>query len=320
MLLVDSVVQGAPITVMRNKEGRDYEVPGPGTFAEALGRCSLRYVLDRAASRQCSSLFRTDGDIPGPSDVLTRFPGQTFWLETFRDGEEDGEAAWHSGSRIGFLVEVDHDGRAGHITCFSERSDGRAEYLGCVIAFGFDGALPPPRGPRFRINPIGLPAVADLLDCARLEIAGTHRDVYTSSTRSVEAMVTLMASSAWVALPMLLSFSALLNTKSILAERRSDLVRLNAIRRKQARPELLEHINVRLDLTRRSGFAGDTLAGLGARRIPRLHFVRGHTVRRGGKSFWRNSHLRGEGDEVPTRTVNVTATTSRRVARLEAAH
>ena len=307
MLLLDQVVQGARVTVMRNRAGRDYAVPGPGAFADALRACSVRYVLDRAASRQCSALFRASGDIPKADDHLTRFPAERFWLETFSNEFEEVAAASQDGNRVGFLVRTDPGARAGRITCFGQSPKGAVEYLGCSVVFGFDGALPVQTGPRFRINTADMPRISELLECARIEIAASHRAVYESSPATLEGMLQLMAPGAWIAIPTLLSFSALLNTRAALVEERSKLVKLNAARQKQSRPELLEHVAVRLDLSRPVPTYASGAEHVGTRRTPRLHYVRGHQVYRGGKSFWRTSHLRGDGDRQLSRTVLVTA-------------
>ena len=306
MILIDRVVQGSMVTVIKDKSGGLHAMPGPGTFAERLRACPLRYVLDRPASRQCSSLFRGGGDIPRLEDPLTRLPAESFWLESFGDPDSPS-GQWHEGRRLGFLCEAEDQGRTGRITFFGEDLGGEPVYLGGSVVFGMDGALPKPCGIRFNLNTVNLPEVADLLRCARLEISETHKAVYSSSHDTMVAMTRLMGDTAWCALPMILSFSALLNSNMALSGRPSDLARLNAARRKSGRPELLDHVAVRLDLSPRSDREHTGGADVGNRRTPRLHYVRGHRVQRAGKTFWRSSHLRGEGEAAPIRTVNVTA-------------
>jgi hypothetical protein len=82
---------------------------------------------------------------------------------------------------------------------------------------------------------------------------------------------------------------------------------LNRSRQRSGRMPLLDHVQVRLDLSARraisaSGPAGET------RGSARLHQVRGHMVRRNGRMFWRKPHLRGcPGQPTPRRTVHLYA-------------
>jgi hypothetical protein len=111
-------------------------------------------------------------------------------------------------------------------------------------------------------------------------------------------------SAFWYALPHALCFSVLLNSRTVLNERPSDLDRLNRARSKRGRRPLLDHVEVSLRLGSR--YAQSQGRDAANRRSPRLHVVRGHPVQRAGKTFWRSTHVRGEGEQlVGSRTVTV---------------
>jgi hypothetical protein len=109
----------------------------------------------------------------------------------------------------------------------------------------------------------------------------------------------------WSALPVVLSFSALLNARTALSERKSDLTVLNLARTKKGQVPLLDHVEITLRLAGGSGEARRHGGGGSERRVPRLHIVRGHQFRRAGAVYWRASHFRGSGIEVPVTTVSV---------------
>jgi hypothetical protein len=105
-------------------------------------------------------------------------------------------------------------------------------------------------------------------------------------------------------IPVLLAFFLLLNTRPSLPRRPLMLERLNMARAKSGKAALLEQVEVFAPLL--PEFKSYLSGGSGAaRRSCRLHHVRGHLVRRGGKLFWRVPHMRGaaRAGSIRTRTV-----------------
>ena len=315
MRLVDQVVQGGLLDAASLPDGRSFELIGPGTFAERIRGCEVRYILDRAASRQCADLFRSAVEMPSPDDAITRLPAERFWIEFYADGDGDGPDVMQSGRRAGLLAEVSPDGRSGTLVCFNEKNNDRAEYLGCTVAFDLDGtrAFERQPGKTYRIRQADLPEVDRLLDHARLVLDDRWRAYAAAHPKGYAYCISATANLAWSALPIVVCFSALLNAPKVLDQQPSDLARLNVARRQRGRPPLLDHVEVKLDLSS-SSFQHAARGDPGARRAPRLHFVRGHLVRRAGMTFWRTSHFRGEIGEASVRTVAVTSGTRRRSA------
>jgi hypothetical protein len=93
-------------------------------------------------------------------------------------------------------------------------------------------------------------------------------------------------------IPVVLAFLLLLVSRPALPLRPLMLDRLNRARRKSGKPSLLDQIEVLSPVL--PGYRPPA-EGLptGRRHALRLHHVRGHLVRRGGKIFWRVPHLRG---------------------------
>ncbi len=270
-------------------------------FAFHASEASVRYVLDIEASNACGELVRCGDGLFEADNPLFRMPAETFWVELF--GER---APTMSGpnKRIGYLVHAATDGRSGTITPFSETSEGLSRRLPCEIRFDLDGKMVREPG-MYHLRHPHMPHLAPLLEHSML-----HPDpegLKTLRTRAGANSTVLgeLAEGTWFALPLLFAFVALLNSPQVVETRHSDLARLNRARSRRGRLPLLDHVEVRLTLGETSGTGG---VGGSFRSAPRLHFVRGHVVRRHGKTFWRQSHLRGDSQKaIVSKTVRVTA-------------
>jgi hypothetical protein len=305
MRLVDALVQ-APETKIRGAGSQQHPLAAARSLASAVKASKLRYILDRAASRQCVSLmFQADGPLQRPDD-LTRLPSKPFWLECYPDPDPVTAPMSCSPARLGFYVEPRVDGCAGSIRCVSETETGGGLLVAGHVEFDLVSGVSAAGKSTYRMRNPACPHLDRLLGCARLVINEDWRTHARSFPSSYADFLSYQAERAWIALPFALSFAALLNARSAFVQRPSALTRLNAARSRLGRPPLLDHVEVRLNLTPSGPRSGETRAG-GDRRAPRLHFVRGHSVNRAGRTFWRTSHFRGDGLVEPTTTVAVTA-------------
>lgn len=281
------------------------------TIRERPSHASVRYVLDPAASYACGDLVRNGEGLFEPDNCLFRMPADTFWLECFT--ERDGDASAPN-RRVGYLVRSGSTGRRGTITPFTETADGRTRQLPGQIWFDLDAPIVSEKG-MYALRHPQLDHVAGLLTHCVLVPDQESLSKMRVSAGSNSTPLGALAEGTWFALPLMFAFVALLNSPQVVDTRPSDLERLNRARARRGRPPLLDHVEVRLALgdSARSGNAGTN-----GRMTPRLHFVRGHVVRRSGKTFWRQPHLRGDSQKALVfRTVRVTAGRS---VRADAAH
>ncbi|MGY2733519.1 hypothetical protein [Sphingomonas sp. UYP23] len=307
MRLIDIVMQ-SPKTQSCTVGRVTRDMPAAGVLASALDGCATRYVLDRAASAQVSRLVSIPGGPIAYPDELTRLPARPFWLECWPDADPYPVTGKQTLCRYGFYVEPFADGRGGMVECVVETTNGEACLLAAHVEFDLTERTLSPIGERcHRMRHAENPEVDRLLAMSRLIVGEDWMRLARNVPAKYSEFVAWQAQRAWNSVPLLLGFSALLNTRMAFIERPSSLDRLNSGRTYKGRPALLEHIELGLNLT-----PGETThpGGQGvaaARQTPRFHFVRGHDVTRGGRTFWRTSHFRGDGSIEPTRTFRVTA-------------
>ena len=305
--LIDIVMQ-SPKTQTCSVGGVSREMPAAGSLSSAIGACTLRYVLDRSASAEVSrQVFAPSGPIAHP-DELTRLPSRPFWLECYPDNEIDPDTGERVPGRMGFYVEPIEEGNGGTISCVAETRFGEACILAADVEFDLSGQSLPRISDRcHRMRHAENADIDHLLGHARLVVGLDWMRLARNASDQYQEFLRWQADRAWVAVPLVLSFAALLNARTAFVQRPSELARLNLARARAGRPELLDHIELGLNLsapesrTSRGHGRGD------ARNAPRLHFVRGHDVTRAGRTFWRTAHFRGDGISEPTRTFRVTA-------------
>lgn len=294
MRLMDMVAQTTRPTIVTDELGRTHRFDAVARAAPVVRDCPVRYVLDLATSAQCRDLVRDAHELFRPEDPLLRLPAERFWLEWYSDPDDEGVEG-RSEDRMGVLVEADASGRRGTLRVFVPRENA-VHGSWASVAFDLDGGVAVPKGSPtlFRVKHQEMVHLNALLDHAALDFGtdwGSYMAAWTPAGRM--RCVSATAASAWWAFPVALAFSAMLNSGGLLEGRPSDLQRLNKARVTRKRAALLEHIEVGMTL----GFAtaADGASHLDHhRRAPRLHYVRGHLVRRSGSTFWRQSHFRGD--------------------------
>ena len=176
------------------------------------------------------------------------------------------------------------------------------------IAFDLDWPLSPPLGSvaARRLRHASLPHLDRLFGHMLAEAdAGWVDACRKRDPRGVEAAVRAEAEAVWFNLPFVLAFALLLDSRDAVEQRPAELARLNRARLRRGRPALLDHVEVRLRLGGGARAMAARQGGAGVREAPRLHIVRGHSVRRGDKTFWRAPHLRGDAFR-PIRSKTVT--------------
>ena len=252
----------------------------------------------------------TPGGVLANPDELTRFPSRPFWLECFPDADGDDQIRTSAPGRLGFYVEPTPEGNCGTIECVMETREGSACILAARVEFDLsEGSSLIGGERRYRMRHADSPEINRVLERVRMVLKNDWDDLARTVPAKYADFLKWQAERAWYAVPILLSFSALLNARTALVQRPSSLGRLNLARQRTGRPALVEHIEVGLNLTPSESGAGRSQGGGGARLSPHFHFVRGHTVTRAGQTFWRTSHFRGVGAE-PVKTVRVTSTHS----------
>lgn len=274
--------------------------------ARLVQEAALRYIVDGSASRQCFDLIRADLGLLDPANALLRLPAELFWLEWLCEASP-GVPANH---RLGALVQGTPDGRSGVILPVWQRDQRQAVMSPVRISFDLDRPLVPPTGATSvrRLRHVSLPHLDGLFGHMLAEVDAERIDAWRRDDRcGFDAAVRAEAEAVWFNLPFVLSFALLLDSRNAVEQRPADLARLNRARLRRGRPRLLDHIEVRLRIGTAASAATASQESSGrGREAPRLHFVRGHSVRRGDKIFWRIPHLRGDADRpIRTKTVNV---------------
>lgn len=302
--LVDQVLASAETVRARDRNGRVHSLTGVASRSALIADCRLRFVLERDASAQCFDLIRSDTGLLRPDNELLRLPAEYFWMEWFPENVP-GRC---SNGRMGALVEADPAGRRGLVTGFFTTAAGQADLTIVSTQFDLDRPVSVPAGSAtaLKVRHGTLPHLNGLLDHVAFHLDPSWVPFMRAQLRGqFHAQVRDLAEANWFNLPMVLAFCAMLNSRGVLRETPSDLSRLNRLRERQGKRPLAEHIEVRMQLGAPRGSAVPHTRG--AERAPaRLHHVRGHFVSRGGATFWRSSHLRGEPDAAVTcKTVRV---------------
>jgi len=266
-------------------------MPAAGIYADTVRDVPVRYVLDREATRYLKVLLETDSAMFVPDNMALRMPAENFWLEWI-EGDELNKR------RAGVLVEASKDGREGSLRSFWEDGEHGAQCAQGLIYFDFDRCL------SAAATKMPLPQkLAGLQDHIGGEV-GSEWLSHFELTPEVDVISSLFHG-LWADFGATLLFSAVLASRYV-QMRSAEFGKLNVLRKKAGKPELLDHIEVSLSLSQRS-VNGGVIKG-SSRSLSRLHMVRGHLVHRGGKKFWRCTHMRGDlAAGSITRTVKVTA-------------
>jgi len=305
---------------------------GAADFATAMQRCPMRFVLSDELTGLCAALAYSKGARQLACADLLRIPAESVWIEWceaawfmelqrygFKIPAGDLEGLGHRGA----LIHAARDGRSGLIRTFWTVGAAKPEVLASSMEAYFDLDTPQdeePAAPDEQELPArcvsgGIEGEVDIMRrYFRFRYERSWADYYrraTLSPQSDAAIARHALGTIAADIPMLVAFFLLLSTRNGLPRRPHTLERLNRARARSGKVPLLDHIEVLAPvLPECEGGGGESSGG---RRMPRLHHVRGHLVRRGSQLFWRVPHLRGTARAGVIRTRTVTWTIDRPV-------
>lgn len=304
MYLYDQVAQSTREMLVEDALGNVHHVPGPRELAADVRACSTRYVLDATVRDTCLELICNRAEAIRLEDPCYRIPHQAMWVEWTDLVGAGGTPSQRAGVLI---LAGDETGRRGTMHSFSQDARGKPWAAQVFFHFDFDNIL----SDEDALCGIRFDEVRDPDEVMRIFRHGMGQIdrrwlafFRGSGGLPREALQTMMRAT----IPdfgMLCAFLLLLSLECAVAQPRPGLAKINRARSRTGRSLLLDHLEVSLRLAA-VGEGGGYGAGSG-RAISRLHQVRGHLVRRAGKTFWRMHHLRGDAamGVVASRTVRV---------------
>lgn len=306
MYLYDRVAQSMTESAVADAVGNVHRVPGAADVAAEVRSCSSRYVLDNSIRDICLELLCNRPEVIQPQDGCYRIPHQAMWIEW-----TDPHVAMISGAasqRAGMFVQTDETGRRGTMQSYSQDAEGRPWATQILFAFDFDSEISSDDalcGMQFDQgdNP------AELRRIFRHSLGRIDKgwlDYFRASGGLKPAELQMMLGASLPDFGMLCAFLLLLSLDCAAAQPRQGLDKINRARGRVGKALLLDHVEVSLRLAVVGGSGG--AGAQGDRAAARLHQVRGHLVRRAGKTFWRTHHLRGDVGQglIASRTVKVT--------------
>ena len=304
MYLCDQVAQSRSEMLVEDGAGRVHRVPGACDMADHVRSCSTRYVLDATVRDTCLELMCNRADVIRLEDRCYRIPHQAMWIEWTNPDVRQGQA----NQRAGVLVLADDEtGRRGTMHSFSQDEAGEPWAAQVFFSFDFDNEL----SGSDALCGLRFGDVRDPQEVMRIfrhgigQIDRRWLAFFRASGGLPGEVLQQMMRAAVPDFGMLCAFLLLLSLDCAVAEPRPGLDRINRARARAGKSLLLDHVEVslRLAVVGQQGAGGHA----GGRNTARLHQVRGHRVRRAGKTFWRTHHLRGDAamGVIASRTVRV---------------
>lgn len=336
MRLVDRVAQcQTPFLVQDQATRAVTRLNGAADFATAVTLCATRYVLEDDLIRLCTALAYSKGARSLACTDLIHVPSKFVWVEWcesawqselkthgFRLG--DGDQAGRG--RHGAFIQSVPSGRRGLIRTFWSTEETDTEVLASSMEAYFDmdteegeepAAPDEQSGTGVRVSDQAGGDADVLRRFFRFRYERTWAQYYDRATISSlqrQAIARHSLGTIAMAIPVLMAFFLLLATRTGLPQRPQTMEKLNRLRIKAGKPRLLDHVEVLSPMLSPMPAIDEPALGGGltsARRGPRLHYVRGHLVRRGNQLFWRVPHLRGNARSGQIRTRTVTWTFDR---------
>ncbi len=285
--------------------------PGTDVVSTAVAQCQLRYVLHDDVTQTCTELAFEDNTILGSSVELLRVPAPKMWIEfvggarhkAFSDlGRLNDGTDRSCRQRVGLMVTSDERGRRGHIDVCWENIDGLSpDVAPFVIEYDFDDPSFSDIATIASHDHIGIaigdhPALHTFFKHVRFAWRPEWRRFYLEKAAD-DAQYQMLSRQALFPLledvPFFGMFCFLLMSRNALQQQHADRRRLNEARKRRAKPPLLDHLELTMNLGASPNW-NDGFSSAEQRTSRRLHFVRGHLVRRGDAVHWRTSHMRGK--------------------------
>ncbi len=326
--LIDKVIgYSFPVTVISNDNLRTYTLSGAADIAETLNHTPIRYVLDTEVTRFCAELACKNAEFLQQCLDLVRLPAHQFWVEFDEDErlatlerqtpgrfvQVSGQSSTSAptGRRFGMMVSANEDGTGGVArVCWSQSAqDAHPDVSPAQIEFHLRDRAAPSLGDATNgVAPLANPlaSISRLNAFASLRIEASWLSYYKAEAKTPEqyaATLSALSGQMWFDWALLAAFLVSLNVKGGLSQTPVPEMAAIAGRRRLIAPRRSAHIEVTTSLFGEAH--GAPRAATDARSGKRLHYVRGHLVRRRGRIFWRSSHLRGDISIAPpgTRTV-----------------
>jgi hypothetical protein len=313
MRLADRIAQcRTPFIVENTKDGSVTQLSGAAAYSDDITKCATRYVLSDDLTRLCTALAYSKGASTLACADLLHVPAPRVWVE-WADAPWRDELALYGFrnpidsagvGRGGVYVQSNPRGRRGLLRTFWAHGESEWDVLASSMEAYFDLDTPEGEDPEvFDRQPRSSVCVSDgalgdadiLRRCFRFRFERSWQDYYEKArlTPVQSAAVTRHAlGTIAVGIPVLLAFFLLLVTRPGLPRRPLMLERLNRARARSGKAALLEQIEAFAPLLPEYKAAGCN-GTRGPGRSRRLHYVRGHLVRRGSTLYWRVPHLRG---------------------------
>jgi hypothetical protein len=326
MRLVDRVAQvRTPFIAASTSTGVQTRLSGASDYADEVASCPIRYVLSDDLTRLCAALAYSKGAQTLCCDDLLRVPAERVWVEwayaPWRNeldlyGFPHARASDRFGNigRRGAMLTASRDGRCGQVRTFWSTGESEFEVCASSMLANFDFDAPAAHDDssslffrRLRVTN-GPNKDSALQRCFEFEFEKSWANYYERANLNEavrEDIVRHSISTIALDIPLLLTLFLLLNTRSGLPQKQSQLDRLNNSRIRAGKAPLLDHIEVLAPFPSKQVFSRGDSSPSGRRR-PRLHHVRGHLVRHQNELFWRMPHLRGNANAGTLKTRTVT--------------
>lgn len=313
MRLADRVAQcRTPFTVENPHNGSLQYLNNAAAFSQCVQNCATRYLLSDELTALCTALAYSKGANTLACLDLLHIPAEHVWVE-WAEAPRRNELARYgfkglggevASGRRGAYIQSTTQGRRGLVRTFWAQGQAEADVLCSSMEAYFDfdtelGEAPEPLDRRDRpaicVSDASAAKAGILQRCFRFRYERSWQEYYDAAqlTAAQAAAVSRHAlGTIAIDIPVMMAFMLLLVTRPGLPRRPLELERLNRSRLKSGKSRLLNQIEV---LAPMLPDYQPTTGGMSneRRRASRLHHVRGHLVRRGGKIFWRVPHIRG---------------------------
>ena len=295
-------------------------LPGCEDWSARIRQSEALFSLDRDATELCAHLATAGAHTLARCLEAVRLPATDFWLEwpeaprRALQAEHAGgaNASAHKARIVGVHVTCDETQRRGELRSFwADPADRRASCSPFVTEFDLDAPAAEYRHGPFprRYEARNSRFAPEIVRHASFVMTDAwHRYYAQRFPREPDYRMAATRLIAAVAsdLPMVIAFATLLMARGARGAEAAHLGNQSRHSDGRRRPQLA---SVSLDLLGMGAGDESERAGAGSGHARRLHFVRGHPVRRGSLIYWRSPHLRGRAElgssPAPLRRVRV---------------
>jgi hypothetical protein len=296
MRLLDQISQWREPLLIQHPTLGVVRLPGVERLAAPIANAEIRYILRDDVARACASLVYDQPSLLLDSIDLIRLPAETMWIEWFdRAIVRPGADPSVSSRRAGFYVCTDASGRKGTIRSAWELAPGRPDRSPAEIEFDLDARLFTRRGDPsahpVRVDQNGM--LTPFHGHLRMRVDDDWARYYRACSADLAGTLDDVEKTVGSDALLLFAFCLLFTMRGEIRLQTADLDRLNRARGKRRQPLLLDYREVSAMIFADPA-TGRRDADERRRAGARLHYVRGHFVRRDAAIFWRSPHLRGD--------------------------